>query len=257
MRKINWVLADEINSCRPAFPRKKSHYTWSSRLTLRNCPSYFSFAKFPRTRLLLRRPWCNDSNAGAPRATEIFRDFHDSPPLGASANSRVTLANARLSSLVRESWLVTSFPEARGSKSRVRLQGVTLVRILEPPRFPPYRRHFASSTHARRKSTLVVSLGVAFIHIYAYIHMCTYIYTRVCMCVRAYMYVLPLENCGSVHGGGGGRGRLGVCVCPHVSAIGDGGLYVRRRGCGCAWEVNTRAINRRSRMRRRRRRRRR
>lgn len=71
--------------------------------------------------------------------------------------------------------------EARGSKSRVRLQGVTLVRTLEPPRFPPYCRHSASCTHARRKSTLAVSRRCL-------------VYTCIYMCMP------PLENRGSVHG---------------------------------------------------------
>lgn len=47
-----------------------------------------------------------------------------------------------------------------------------------------------------------------------------------CVC-EAYIYVLPLENCGSVHGWAG-EGVAGyVRVRPHVNAIGDEGSYVR------------------------------
>lgn len=75
--------------------------------------------------------------------------------------------------------------EARGSKSRVRLQGVTLVRILEPP----YRRHSASCTHARRKSTLAVSRRSA---------------SYICTCLHSKI----VEACT----GGRADGRIGVRV---------------------------------------------
>lgn len=72
-----------------------------------------------------------------------------------------------------------TFSVTRDSKSRVRLQGVTLACILEPPRFPPYRRYSASSTHARRKSTLSVRISML-----------------------SSIYIPPLENRGNVDGHG-------------------------------------------------------